>query len=72
MEKFGPYSCLLNMDEVNDIEAVYKEVVTKVGALILAENILLLAKVFHLKKNSLLGFLLLVICTFWQITLVQC
>ena len=23
-EKFGPYSCLLNMDEVNDLDAVWK------------------------------------------------
>jgi len=30
-EKFGPYSCLLNMDEVDDIEAVWARIASECG-----------------------------------------
>jgi alanyl-tRNA synthetase len=30
-EKFGPYSCLLNIDEVSDIETIWSDISKKIG-----------------------------------------
>ena len=30
-EKLGPYSCMLNIDEVDDIDKVWKDISAKIG-----------------------------------------